>query len=51
MIMFLIVVIGSKLFIEIKNNKKNSFSMKEGSTYTFMFLYASLSMLTYSIVE
>ncbi|CAD8105500.1 unnamed protein product [Paramecium sonneborni] len=51
MIMFLIVIIGSKLFIEVKNNKKNAFSQREGSTYTFMFLYASLSMLIYSIIE
>ncbi|CAD8180491.1 unnamed protein product [Paramecium octaurelia] len=50
-IMFLIVVIGSKLFIEIRNNRKNAFSQREAQTYTFMFVHASLSMLIYCLLE
>ncbi|CAD8199377.1 unnamed protein product [Paramecium pentaurelia] len=48
---FLIVFIGSQLFIEIRNNKKNTFSQREGSTYAFLFVYASSSMLMYCLIE
>ncbi|CAK91235.1 unnamed protein product (macronuclear) [Paramecium tetraurelia] len=50
-VLFFIVIIGSQLFIEVRNNQKNTFSQREGSTYTFMFVYVSLSMFSYSLIE
>ncbi|CAD8076307.1 unnamed protein product [Paramecium primaurelia] len=50
-VLIFIVIIGSKLFIEVRNNRKNTFSQREGSTYTFLYVYVSLSLIAYSLIE
>ncbi|CAD8178454.1 unnamed protein product [Paramecium pentaurelia] len=50
-VLIFIVIIGSKLFIEVRNNRKNAFSQREGFTYTFLYVYVSLSLVAYSLIE
>ncbi|CAK90047.1 unnamed protein product (macronuclear) [Paramecium tetraurelia] len=45
------VIICSKLFIELRNNKKNTFSQREGISYSYLFIYIIFSMASYSLFQ
>ncbi|CAD8169114.1 unnamed protein product [Paramecium octaurelia] len=46
-----VVIICSQLFIELRNNKKNTFSQRESISYSYIFIYIIFSMASYFLFQ